>query len=389
MGLHEVVKSAYLSLGDVLANNRLRDYKWFAEQEVNSWQYWVDFPLGYRLWLWRHGFPSTYGKLYDIETYGPDAFVIELQRYRFYKSINGSYRYLVDDKLSQHRMLSEHPDNRPTAYGFIDRGFLHGTAETTFEGAPEPVGNALPSMARTHGKLVLKQLRGKGGKEVLICEYDDGFLLDGEPISEAGLADRLAALSGYLVTEYVEQHDYASDLYPHSPNTIRLLTIWDDEVGELLTPMAVHRIGTERSRPIDNFSVGGIAAEIDLETGRLGEAVQFPFDGEVNWYRTHPDTGDPIAGEAVPDWRRIRSTVETIALEHTNVPAIGWDVIVDRAGEPVIIEANTGTDFDMMQVHRPFLLDADVARVVSRHLDDVAPPPSGGPETRPPVPVSR
>lgn len=389
MGVHAAVKSAYLQVGKALRHNRLGDYKWFAEQEVNTWKHWVDMPLRDRLWLWRHGFPSPFGKLYDLETHGPDAFLSELQRYRFYRSINGGHRYLVDDKLSQHWMLSEHPENRPTAFGVLDRGRFHGISDTELAGGPGAISDVVPSLLREEGRLVVKQLRGKGGSEVRICAYDDGFRLDDEPTTEAALCDTLAGLEGYLVTEHVAQHDYAERLYPHSPNTIRLLTIWDDEAGELLTPFAAQRIGTERSRPIDNFSAGGLSAEIDLETGEIGTGAQFPFDGEVHRYSRHPDTDAPIEGERVPEWDRVRTTVEEIALEHTNVPAIGWDVILDRSGHPVIIEANTGTGFDMLQVHRPLLLDPRIARIAARHLDDVDPPAAGDRTERRSIPITQ
>ena len=374
MNVHTAAKSSYLGFQRALSTNRLLDYKWLVEQEVNSWDHWIPTSLTRRLWLLRHGFTSPYGKLYDIETHGPDAFLSELQRYRFYRSINGRHRYLVDDKLSQHWMLADYPENRPDAYGLLDGGYVKGVAGTTLDGAEVPVAEWLPETLRDRGRLVMKQLRGKGGKEVIVCEYDGGFVLDGDSVSETHLCASVADLSGYLVTEYVDQHEYANELYPHAPNTIRLFTLWDEVAGELLTPMAVHRIGTERSRPIDNFSAGGVSAEIDLQTGEIGRAVQYPFSGEVSWYESHPDTGAQIEGARVPNWATVRSTIERMARDNTHIPAIGWDVLLDESGTPVVLEANTGTDFDMMQVHRPLLLDDRVADVVSRYLPEVDPP---------------
>lgn len=381
MGIHGTIQSAYLDLTERVTDNILMDYKWFAEQEVNSWQYWIRYPLKRRLWLWKHGFTSPFGKLYDLETHGPDPFISELQRYQLFKSLNGPYRYQIDDKLTQHWMLSEYPDNRPSAYGLIDRGRLHKIADAGTESESVPVSEALLPMIREHGTLVLKHLRGKGGKEVHICGYADGYTLDGEPVDPEPLVDQLSQLSGYLVTEFVEQHPYAERLYPHSPNTIRILTMWDNQAGELLMPFACHRIGTERSRPIDNFSVGGLSAEIDRETGILGSGAQFPFTGDVSWYDTHPDTGEELKGAKIPGWEGIRSEIMEIARANTHVPAVGWDIILDREGVPVIIEANTGTGFDMLQVHRPLLDDPGVARIAARHLPSVEPPPDSAETT--------
>lgn len=374
MGIHDTIKSAYLGLTKRATDNILMDYKWFAEQEVNSWNHWIRYPLKRRLWLWKHGFPSPFGKLYDLDTHGPDRFISELQRYQLFKSLNGPYRYQIDDKLSQHWMLSEYPDNRPAAYGLIDRGRLHEIADAGADNRSEPVPEALLPMIREHGTLVLKHLRGKGGKEVHLCGFDGEYTLDGEYIEEEALVAKLRNLSGYLVTEFVEQHPYAERLYPHSPNTIRILTMWDNQSGELFVPFACQRIGTERSRPIDNFSVGGLSAEIDLESGTLGSGGQFPYGGEVSWYDTHPDTGEQLNGAKIPGWEEIRSTIEEIARANTHIPAVGWDIILDRDGVPVIIEANTGTGFDMLQIHRPMLDDPRVARIAARHLPEVEPP---------------
>lgn len=387
MGLHDRIKSGYLAFDRVLRDNPLMDLKWFVEQEVDTWEHWVGLPPRRRLWLWRHGFTSPFGKLYDFGRYGPDLYLSERQRNRLYGSLNGRHRYLLDDKLSQHWMMADYPDHRPTAYGFLDRGRVHGLSGTVFEGDPTPVREWLPDALREHSRLVLKDLRGKGGKEVHVVTHDGtGFALDGQRITEDALCDRVEGLSGYLVSEYVEQHGYASELYPHSPNTVRVVTLWDDRAGELSVPIVVQRIGTERSRPVDNFSSGGLSAEVDVETGELGPAAQYPFSGEVPWYGTHPDTDAPIEGVSVPNWEAVLSTVAAIARDNTHVPLVGWDVLLNEAGEPVIIEANTGTTLGLLQVHRPLLADPQFAAVAARHLPEVdgttpAVPPSTGRRT--------
>jgi hypothetical protein len=143
----------------------------------------------------------------------------------------------------------------------------------------------------------------------------------------------------------------------------------------LFTPVGIHRIGTARSSPIDNFSAGGFSVALDLETGTLEYAVQFPFDGTASWFSSHPDTGEEIYGTQIPHWDRIRNTVEQIARDNTNIPIIGWDILLNTDGQPVILEANTGTSLDLLQVHQPLLTDPDIARVVSRYLPEVK---SGG-----------
>jgi hypothetical protein len=369
MGAHDAIKSLYLGVCQHVANNRLHDYRWFVEQEIDTWKNWVDIPIGQRLQLWRHGFTSPCAELYDLDERQANVYLSELQRYRLFKSANGAHRYLLDDKLSQHWMLSGQPEYRPTAYGLIDRGHVHGVASTALDRRPVPVSEWLPEALRTHSKLVLKHLRGLGGHQVIVCEYDDGFHLDGERMSETALCESVSELSGYLVTAHVHQHSYAAALYPEAANTIRALTIWDGERNELIVPIVIQRIGTERSRPVDNFSQGGLTAEIDTRTGTIGRAAQKPFSGRVRWFSSHPDTGAAIEGETVPNWQNVLSTVRRLAKENTHTPVIGWDILLDETGTPVVLEANTGTDVSLFQIHRPLLTDQRVDEFVSRHLD--------------------
>ncbi|QSG07744.1 sugar-transfer associated ATP-grasp domain-containing protein [Halapricum desulfuricans] len=372
MNAHEAVKSLYLRAGRVVLDNKLLDAKWFVEQEINTWTDWMDVPVRRRLPLWRQGFLSPNIQLYDLENTDPEKYLSHLQAFRLYARANGDHRYLVDDKLSQHWMLADYPDSRPTAHGLLDRGYVHGVAGTELDADAVAIEDWLPETLEAESRLVLKQLRGEGGNQVIVCSHDtDGYRIDGEPVDEAELCEQLEPLSSYLVSAYVDQHDYAAELYPDSPNTIRILTVWDDETDDLYVPAACQRIGTDSSRPVDNFGAGGIAANLDVETGVLGQAVQYPFGGSVSRFENHPNTGERIVGVSIPHWDRIRTTVEEIARDNTNIPIIGWDVLLSESGEPTIIEANTGTHLDVLQAHRPLLADPDVTRVVSRYLPEV------------------
>lgn len=373
MGVHETVKSSYLRVDDIISNNPFSDVKWFVEQEANTWSDWVQMPLSKRLALWRHGFTSPCGILYDFETHGYDSFLSEHQKNRLYRAANGEHRYLVDDKLSQHWMLSDYPENRPTAYGLLRDERIHSVADCTFDGASEPIDEWLPAKLQHESPLVLKHLRGKGGKEVLVAGFDesDGYQLDGRQLSKSGLCQAVRSVDDYLVTEFIDQHQYADDLYPDASNTIRLITVWDDLSEQLCIPAGIHRIGTDRSSPLDNFSAGGLSVGLDLETGTLGKAVQYPYDGSITWHTHHPDTGAQIEGVEIPQFREVVDLVERIARENTNIPILGWDILLDESGVPVILEANTGTSIDLMQVHQPLLEIADFRRVVSRFLPEV------------------
>ena len=78
------------------------------------------------------------------------------------------------------------------------------------------------------------------------------------------------------------QHEAVSAIYPHSVNTVRVLTCVDADRRPVVLA-ALLRLGTGR-RHVDNASAGGIFVGIDLATGRLRrEAKQFfQFGGQVH-----------------------------------------------------------------------------------------------------------
>jgi hypothetical protein len=89
----------------------------------------------------------------------------------------------------------------------------------------------------------------------------------------------------------------------------------------------------------DNFSISGIAAPVDLATGRLGPGVRADPRLIIAPVATHPDTGAAIAEAALPWWQEAAA----LALAaHAKLPAmacVGWDVALTPEG-PVLIEAN-------------------------------------------------
>jgi hypothetical protein len=103
-------------------------------------------------------------------------------------------------------------------------------------------------------------------------------------VNTMSLADRERKLGRrlgggvWLVCAYVEQADYARTIFPDVANTIRVLTMYDDEAGQAFAAAAVHRFGTRAQGPtaVDNWSRGGLTAAIDLAGGCLGRAYGFP-----------------------------------------------------------------------------------------------------------------
>jgi hypothetical protein len=167
-----------------------------------------------------------------------------------------------------------------------------------------------------------------------------------------------------LVERRIPQAEFWRALCPESTNTIRALTMWTPGDPEPFIGTAVQRIGTSATAPTDNWSGGGINAPIDLQTGRLGLGRMHPLKGKSarTEFTHHPDTGAQIIGVVLPYWDRVCDTVLRAARTLPINRYVGWDVVVDESGTPLIIEANKNSDVNLLQVHGGLLANARVRR---------------------------
>lgn len=338
-----------------------------------------------RLWLYRHGFRSRAAHLYDFETYGPEDYLSDAARYVGAHYLNGLWIDAIDNKLLCHLLLAEFDEHLPNVYGLLKGGRLYTIDRTDLSrsdggslgrlvgrpaGPDSSIADGVDWFAdrlRIEDRLVCKRVTGGSGKQVLICAFADGeFTINGEVRSEAELRSRIGGLENYLVTEYATQASYAAGIYSGSVNTMRVLTMYDEEAGEAFVPIATHRFGTRRSGELDNFSQGGLSVGVDRESGRLGSGVQYHPPEIPEEFAVHPDTGERIAGIEVPGWETIRSELLSIADRLSYVPYIGWDLVVTDEGEFTIIEANNNTSA-VIQIHEPLLREDRTRRFYERH----------------------
>lgn len=376
-------------------------------------------PLRERLATYRRGFTTRLYFLYGFDRGNdPSRYLSEVARKAHAEALNDAPE-LVDDKVRFHEAFAEPglAAYLPRCYGTIRDGEFdagdgefdarddefdsddesgHGTGEFDPGDDPDP-GNdeihpgdgeihpgddeadaraagrrsptagrdergsdGLLAVLRREGAFVLKEARGGGGSGVYVCEWDDGTVrVDGRRRAPGALAALLERTDRGIVTEYCEQAAYLEEIYPGSPNTLRVLVV-DPEGAEAFVPIAAQRLGTSRTGGLDNFTRGGLSAEVDVESGELGPGVEYREEGAVASHERHPDTGARIAGAAVPSWDAIRDRLLEITASFPGLRYVGWDVLATGPGEFVLVEGNSYPDPDVLQVHRPLLADPRV-----------------------------
>lgn len=141
----------------------------------------------------------------------------------------------------------------------------------------------------------------------------------------------------YCIQAFIHQHEIMKALNPSSVNTIRVFTYRSGmEILVLYTVVRIGRAGQE----IDNESAGGISAVIGSD-GKLGKyAYGAPGVDKVEF----TDSGVRLEGYEIPSYHKV---VETVKQLHYKLPFfnfIGWDVAIDEAGEPILVEWNICTE---------------------------------------------
>lgn len=405
---HSAAKSVFLSASEWREDNLTRvknQLKQFVLREVNSWSTGIEMPLDDRLQNWRDGFLSKSAFVYDFESYEREAFLSDYQREKTAYINESQFTQVLMNKIGFFMAMERFDEHRPELFGVLDGGKLHPISPAVTDrlgvsggdipgsensgAAIESYGSDGTTLVTGTGRdtvdtvdaanwifdkleqgdqLVLKPAHAAGGTGVKHCWSRNGTVrMNGNRLTRSQLRDEIASLRNNIVMEYVEQAEYSDELYSNSTNTIRMMTMWDSETEEVFCPVAVHRIGTGHSAPVDNFGSYGISAPVDLETGEMGSGVQLTPDGEVQWHDIHPETDAEIDGNSVPGWQTIRDRVLDIADAFSYVPYVGWDVVVTAPGEFVLLEANNCPDFKMVQAHGPLLTDDRVKRFYANH----------------------
>jgi hypothetical protein len=110
-----------------------------------------------------------------------------------------------------------------------------------------------------------------------------------------------------------------------------------------------------------------MSALVDMETGILGRAVRYsPEENKMVWFDVHPETKAPIQGVRIPNWETIKDTLIEIVENLPSLKYVGWDVVSTNSGLQVI-EGNSFTDIDVLQVHQGLLADPRVYKFYKHH----------------------
>ena len=234
---------------------------------------------------------------------------------------------LVDNKLRTKRLAEK--------AGIPMPALLHEVARQHQVEAIEPDLNRL-------GEFVIKPAHGSGGKGILvIASRDEGAFVksSGERVGLnhikhllTNIISGLYSLGGRsdqaIIESLVKTHPMFRNLSINGVPDIRVIVFKGFPV------MAMLRLGTRASDGKANLHQGAIGVGIDIQTGASIGAVQ-----RNRPLAEHPDTGEPLQGIAIPNWRDLL-TLAARCYDVTGLGYLGCDIVIDAEQGPLLLEMN-------------------------------------------------
>lgn len=171
-------------------------------------------------------------------------------------------------------------------------------------------------------------------------------------------ADAAKQRLDYIFQLPVKQHPQVSAVYPHSINTIRVISLLRENDVKIYS--MVLRMG-RGGMIVDNLTSGGMSCGI-TDDNRL---KRWAYTNKGERCEKHPDTGTVFEGFELPSMDQVRAAVKANHSAFPHFRLMSWDFAIDDAGDPVLIEVNVSYgDLDCHQFNNGPLFGEDTKAIL-------------------------
>lgn len=266
--------------------------------------------------------------------------------------LNKEYSQWIDDKLTLKYILHGTPAGiyMPDYYFQIESD---GTILSLMDCTDGYRGlEGIVRLLQEKKTLAFKLIKASLGLGFYKAEYteDKKYLLNGEEYDEDRFVEKIKGLRGYLVTEYLKPHEAFKKYCDKSVGCLRYI-VGRSKEGEIVDIYSFMRLGTKRSRFVENYNSGGVLVIVDSDG-------QYSFGNVIDYDRycnvrvdKHPDNGIELKGQ-IPFWDNIVSAAHTVAETLPQLTYMGIDFCVTDDNRIKIIEINSLTSLDSIQLDK-------------------------------------
>ncbi|MBR5920586.1 MAG: hypothetical protein IKZ56_05435 [Bacteroidales bacterium] len=304
--------------------------------------------------------PLTKGQEADIKAYFKKYFGREVPTYwhQYLYSRNGVYSEKYIPASIYNSEIIYRLNKFQFRHAYVDKGFY----DTLFPDINRPktviknvngyyyddhnaltLEEAIEKCSNLNEAIIKPTLEGTWGQGVKLIRTENGMI----PSLNCSIQDLFKEYKrSFIIQERFEQHEDIAKLNPTSLNTLRVMSYRRE--NEIVILYAVIRIG-RMNQVIDNETAGGIKADIDLQTGRI-KGVAFGSPKEPLMPKT--DVGTVLDGYQMPCFQKVLDLVKEMHLRLPYFNLIGWDMSVDKNGNPALIEWNRAAELSQV-AHGP------------------------------------
>lgn len=283
------------------------------------------------------GFTSDQVALYNLNKKNKKDYLSEFDWYKS-RRINYPNAHMLNDKLVCVEMIKDYVNTPKTL-------FFKKNNKIFIENNEINIGDAIKILKKEKSAFFKPISIGKGIGIFRIDYRNKKFYLDFKELSENKMINILKAKEEYFLSTRISQAKYLDNIYDKTSNTIRLITV-RDKSNKVIPLIAVQRLGTKETIPVDNGSRGGIVSFIDMETGTLSKAKSLH---NKKSYKNHPDSDSPIEGVVIPNWKEIKNEMVSVAEKLPQFKFIAWDILPTDNGI-FVLEANNSSGVNIIQV---------------------------------------
>lgn len=337
-----------------ILNKIKTEYRWLRKGKFGN------------IWNWYNGFLKETVNVCCINKSNYKDFLSD-KDYKFGHPYNGAYTSIIDNKLYLPYLLKDYPELVPTYFFFKDQsGFLKLSGDNRDSRCTI---NDFFDLLHTEKKLCLKHTHSSVGVGFMLVMYEAGeYSINGKKETKEKLSDIVNSLEEYIVTAYVNQHDYSSNICSTSCNSIRMLCAWDYNKKEFFLTRCFHRFGCN-GNVVDNIGSGnGMLVFVDTETGILKStgAMNMNKSGDKPAENMiHPDKNIALTGLQIPNFCEVKNKILEIANTMSYLRYVGFDVVITNDGFK-ILETNSLSSLCVSQQREGFLKDERLRKIFKK-----------------------
>jgi hypothetical protein len=260
------------------------------------------------------------------------------------KCCDQSYQAITEDKWLSYKFLERFGIRTAKTIAVIDQSLRAFGSDPKIT-SPSGLKNFLKKTDSYPIFVKLNVGLGSFGAFIITGINETKVLLDqSEPLTYDELFKNVIGERTYLLQTFIKNHPAIQAFSPYVA-TIRLVNLVRSE--SVVTPFAMFKILASTSIADNYWRKGNMIANVDVESG----VIQHIVCGKginLEEIETHPDTGERLVGQSLPDWREVKSVNDICARLFSPLRYQSLDIALTSQG-PVVVEVNIGSSFELPQ----------------------------------------